>query len=92
MGKKYKIIFERENCIAAAACVAIAEDFWTLDEATDGKADIKKEKNPTKTETGNQELIIDEVDFEKNLLAAQGCPVNVIKIIDLETGKEVPLD
>ena len=91
MGKKYKIRYDRNNCIAAAACIAVAEDFWTLDEATDGKADIKKEKNPTTTEDGWQELIIDEEDFEKNLKAAQECPVNVIHIIDMETGEEVPL-
>ena len=90
MGKKYKIRYDRENCIGAASCVAAAEDFWTMDESTDGKADIPKEKNPT-TKEGWQELIIDEKDLRKNIEAAKSCPVNVIYIIDMETGEEVHL-
>ena len=90
MGKKYKIRYDRENCIGAASCVASAENFLTMDESADGKADIPKEKNPT-TKDGWQELIIDEKDLVKNIEAAKSCPVTVIHIIDMETGEEIPL-
>ena len=89
MGKKYRILFRRDECIGAGPCVAVAPDFWTLSESTDGKADIIAEKGPKTLDNGDVELIIDEEDLEQNMEAAEGCPVAVIEIYDLETGKRI---
>ncbi len=77
MGKKYKIIFDRENCIGAYACLAIAPDTWK--EGDDGKAILERE-------------VFDEEDLQRQVEAAKACPVNVIKIVDAETGEEVDLN
>ncbi len=89
--KKYKIIYERENCIGAAACAAVNPEVWTMDEAQDGKADIKSDKRPKKLPNGDQELELEltEEELKINVESAQVCPVNVIHIIDLETGKRI---
>jgi len=89
MGKKYKVILKRNDCIGAGPCMAVAPEFWTLNEATDGRADICKEKNPTRLDNGDMELVIDEADLEVNMEAAEGCPVAVIHIIDVETGEKI---
>ena len=89
MGKKYKIVYKRNDCIGAGPCMAVAPDFWTLNEAQDGRADIVKEKEPKKLENNDQEIIIDEKDLEVNMEAAEGCPVNVIHIYEVETGEKL---
>lgn len=70
---RYKIIYDRNSCIGAAACIAVAPKTWKM--GKDGKADqLLKE--------------IDEKDLRQNLDAARSCPVNSIKITD-ENGKPV---
>ncbi len=71
---KYRIIFDRDACIGAYACVAVAPDTWK--EGDDGKAVLVKD-------------VFDEEELEKQLDAARACPVNAIKIINLETGEEI---
>lgn len=70
---KFKIIYEREGCIGAGACVAVAPDTWKMDD--DGKA----------TQLVHE---FDEKDLQKNLDAAKACPVMVIHIED-ENGKRL---
>lgn len=74
---KYKIVFDRENCIGAYACVAVAPDTWQ--EGDDNKANL------VKTE-------FDEDELPKQIEAAKACPVNVIKIVNQETGEEIDLN
>lgn len=83
--KRYKISFDREGCIGAAACAAVNPDFWKI--VKDGKAELKDAKKLDENRT--QELEIEEKDFKKNLESAEACPVNVIHIIDLETGEHL---
>lgn len=72
---KYKIDHDRPNCIGCGACAAICPDFWEMGD--DGLSNIKGGKKlPDETE----ELEIEEEDFEKNMEAAESCPVNVIHI------------
>ena len=71
---KFKVEFDRENCIGAAACAAVNPDNWTI-RMQDGKADMKTAE-------------IDESQLHVNMEAAQACPVNVIHIFD-ETGKKL---
>ena len=77
---KYKITYNREACIGAAACVAVAARFWEL--AADGKADLLdgEGRKVKEIKPGHYELIIDEPDFEMNKEAEEVCPVNVIKV------------
>jgi len=79
MAKKYRIIFDRETCIGALACNAVAPDFWTL--AKDGKVDLKDAK---KRDDGKWELIVEEKDMAINKEAAESCPVYAIVIEDVE--------
>ena len=74
MGKKYRVEFDRENCIGAAACAAVNPDNWEIS-MQDGKANMKSAE-------------IDEAQLHANMEAAQACPVNVIHIFD-ENGKKL---
>lgn len=77
---KYKIEFDREVCIGALACTAVAEHFWPRSE--DGKVDLTGATYNEQTK--KWELIIDEKDFQMNRDAADSCPVDAIKVIKLE--------
>ena len=88
MAKKYKIVYDRANCISAGVCVAMAPEYWVMD-APDGLADINPDKKPAVRADGWQELIIDESEFDPNLDAAEACPAQVIFIYELESGKQV---
>ena len=82
---KYKIEFDREVCIGALACTAVAEHFWPRSE--DGKVDLTGAAYNEQTK--KWELIIDEKDFQINRDAADSCPVNVIHIVKKETGERL---
>ena len=81
---RYRIIFKRDVCIGAIACIAPAPQFWL--KADDGKVDLAGAK---KLDENNYELLISEKDFALNRNAAEVCPVLAIKIIDLDTGREI---
>ena len=82
--KKYRVVYDREGCIGAAACVAEMPSRWEM--VDDGKADLigskKKSENEFILEIGEEEL-------KEMKAAAESCPVDIIKIFDLETGEEV---
>jgi len=67
--KTYKIVYDREGCIGAGACVSACPENWAM--AADNKADFKKDT-------------ITEKELESNMEAAKACPVNVIHIDDPE--------
>lgn len=74
---KYKIVYDRDACIGAAACAAIDAVRFKMND--DGKADLinGKEDKP-----GLWILEVDELgDIEE---AAKACPVNVIKVEKIE--------
>lgn len=72
---KYKIEHDRPNCIGCGACAAVFDTNWFMEE--DGKSNLK---NHDVAEGG-------EYDGNKN--AADSCPVNVIHIINTETGEKI---
>jgi ferredoxin len=81
MKKKIKIIYNRNNCIGALACIVAAPLFW--EKAEDGKADLVHGiKNP---ETGKIECILEvnEEEYDRLKKSEITCPVRVIEIIDL---------
>lgn len=79
---KFKIIYDRDACIGAAACAALDPKLFEMN--TDGKADLigGKEEKP-----GLFVLEIDDLGDAKD--AAESCPVDVIKIKDLENKKDI---
>ena len=77
---KYKIEFDREVCIGALACTAVAEHLWPRSD--DGKVDLTGAIYNEQTK--KWELIIDEKDYQISKDSADVCPVEAIKIIKLE--------
>ncbi|HLD15917.1 MAG TPA: ferredoxin [Candidatus Nanoarchaeia archaeon] len=79
---KYKVVYDRENCIGAFACVAVFPEKWLASD--DGKADFK---DAIKNGKGEFELEIDEKDLAKMKESAEVCPVMVIHIYDMKGNK-----
>ncbi len=87
MAKKYKVIYDRPDCIGAGACAAIFPERWVMSKKDDmadltGAAMIQ--------ESPEQWILeIEEGELTQMLESAQVCPVNVIHIVDLVTGKKL---
>lgn len=90
--KKYRIVYDRGVCIGAAACAAVAPEFWKM--SADGKADLVGHETD---ERGRQVLIVTESQMtdemksalELNKEAAEVCPVQAIHVYDEETGEKL---
>jgi len=82
--KKYKIEYDRPNCIEILSCAATYPERWTI--GTDNKADLV---GGTEESPGQWILEFTEEELEKFKISAESCPVNVIHIIDLETGEKI---
>ncbi len=81
--KKYRIIYRKNECIGAFACVSAEPGTWK--QAPEGdKADIIDGIHE-----GDEVFVKDVDDLGNNMEAAQSCPVNCIHIIDQETGKKL---
>ena len=72
--EEYEIEYDREGCIGAASCTAVAKNNWSM--ADDGKANVKKRT-------------ITKAELQENLDAARACPVNVIHIRNKKTGQRI---
>ncbi|MBS3128362.1 ferredoxin [Candidatus Woesearchaeota archaeon] len=80
----FQIQHDRPNCIACGVCESIAPEFWEMDK-NDGKSNLKACKK-----VGHEEhRDIDEHTFEENREAADRCPVNIIHIVNKETGERL---
>jgi ferredoxin len=82
--KKYKLEQDHETCIGCGACIAVAPDYWEMND--DGKASIIKGK---KREDKWEEKDISSKDLQQNKEAAESCPVTVIHIIDVEKNEKI---
>ena len=82
--KRYKIILERPNCIGTGSCVVTFPERWVLNKEDD-KADLIGGAR------AGENIILEctEEELDKFLESAQVCPVNVIHIIEIETGKKI---
>ncbi len=85
MSNTHQIRHDRPNCIGCNACASIAPEFWEMN-PMDGRSDII---GSTLTDEGWEELEIDAADFKKNQDAAESCPVNVIHLIEIGSGKQL---
>ncbi len=83
--KKYKIVYDRINCIGAGSCAITYPERWVMNN-TDDKADLIK---GTLVSEHIWEVEFNEEELEKFLESAQVCPVNVIHVYDIETGKKL---
>ncbi len=81
--KKYYILYDREGCIGAAACVAVSPERYVLNDE-DGKADLV---DGEKQEDGKWKYWITEDQVEIAKEAAEACPVAVIHVYDSEGNK-----
>ena len=75
---KFRIIYDRNNCVAAGPCAAVDNEHFTIN-ASDGKADLigGKEVSPG----------IFELDVDSDELANQAvsvCPAAVISVKKLQ--------
>ncbi len=84
----YRIEYERKGCIGAAVCELVDPDHFSL--AADGLADliggtlVNEEKGMYVLE-----VEADKDQLDKICMAAQGCPANVIRVYEKETGEQV---
>ncbi len=85
--KRYKIIYDRSGCIGVAACVIMHPDRWVMNKEDD-KVDLI---GGSLADKDKQEFVLEftEEEFEKFKQSAEVCPVNVIHIIDLQTGEKI---
>ena len=81
-----KVKVDRDLCIGAASCVAVAPNTFELD--NEGKAVIKKKDG---TMTSDYVNYADINDTEDNILnSAKSCPVDAIIIVEVDdTGNEI---
>ena|SRR3989338_6276986 len=82
--KKWLVQYDRKGCIGAATCEAVNPERWSVQGS--GKAELK---GSSSKDGVLYELEIDDSEIEKMKAAAEGCPKNVIHIIDKETGEKI---
>ena len=85
--KKYKIVYDRDNCIGAGSCTAVFAERWAMNNKDD-KADLVGGVLDTSSKR-MMVLEFSQEELERFMESAQVCPVNVIHIIDLETGEKL---
>jgi len=73
---KYKIQHDIDGCIGCGACAAISNN-WKM-------VDIKGEEKAKEVK-----IEFDDSELENNKEAAESCPVEVIHIIEKNTGKKI---
>lgn len=83
--KKYKVLYDRPNCIGAGSCVIAYDKRWVLSNDDNKAVLLGGKKNPD----GTMEMEFTPEELDTFMESAQVCPVNVIHIIDVETGKQL---
>lgn len=81
---KWLVQYDRKGCIGAATCEAVYPERWSVQGS--GKAELK---GATSGDGVMFELEIDGSELDKMKAAAEGCPKNVIHIINKETGEKL---
>lgn len=74
-----RITQQREKCIGCHACVEAANFRWRISRK-DGKCTLIGGKG----KKGWFIVIVEEDEFEPNTLAAQNCPVKIIRVEKVE--------
>lgn len=84
-----KLVVNRDLCIGAASCVAIAPSAFELDQENKAVL-IRKKGEPSSEETKREDLADGGIDDETLLLAAQSCPTQAISVYDEEGNQIYP--
>ena len=89
MSKVFKIKVDRELCIGAASCVAVAPGVFEID--PENKAVMKRKvPPPTSDMTERGELEDQIIDDETLILSAKSCPTQAIFLYDEEGNQIFP--
>lgn len=84
-----KLMVDRNLCIGAASCVAVAPGTFELD--AENKAVMRRKKPPPSSDmTARQDLEDRSIDDETLLLAAKSCPTQAIIVFDEEGNQVYP--
>lgn len=85
--KKYRVVYDRPNCIGVLTCAAFYPSRWAINEK-DAKADlvggVENQKQP-----GMFTLEFTEEELSRFKESAEVCPANVIHIYAIETGEKI---
>ncbi|MFY9463255.1 MAG: ferredoxin [Candidatus Sungiibacteriota bacterium] len=82
-----KLMIDRNLCIGAASCIAVAPSTFELD--PDNKAVLRRRAAPPTSDATNRADLEDQaIDDETLLLAAKSCPTQAIMVFD-EEGKQI---
>jgi len=83
--KKYVVRYEWKKCIGSAVCEAVAPGHFKVE---NGKAILIGSKLVDEAEKIYEKDIGDN-ELDANKMAADGCPPNCIRVIDVQTGEEI---
>ena len=82
-----KLMIDRNLCIGAASCIAVAPSTFELD--PENKAVLRRKVPPPLSDmTARTDLEDQTIDDETLLLAAKSCPTQAIIVFD-EEGKQI---
>ena len=81
---KFRVVYDRENCIGAGTCVGANGEYWSIE--LDDKATLKDSVYDPETKMWILET--DEKGVQKQIDAAKVCPVQVIHVYD-ENGNKL---
>ena len=85
--KIWKLMVDRNLCIGAASCIAVAPTGFELD--AENKAVLRRKVGPPSSdETRREDLEDQAIDDETLLLAAKSCPTQAI-IVYNEEGEQI---
>jgi ferredoxin len=73
-----RIIQQRDKCIGCNACVEAADYRWRISRK-DGKCTLVGGKD----KKGFYSVVVDDHEYDDNVLAKVNCPVNIIQIIKM---------
>lgn len=84
-----KIKVDRELCIGAASCVAVAPSVFEID--PENKAVMKRKVPPPTSDMTEREELEDQItDDETLILSAKSCPTQAIFLYDEEGNQIFP--
>ena len=83
--KKFRIIFEKDKCIGAAACNSVSDSWIYNDE--ENKSNLIGGK--FNKENNTYELEISDKEFDRDLNAARLCPVKAIHIEEIKSKRRI---
>ena len=82
-----KLVVNRDLCIGAASCIAVAPSAFELD--AENKAVMRRKVPPPSSDaTAKSDLEDQAIDDETLLLAAKSCPTQAIIVYD-EEGEQI---